>query len=693
MLPPLRTGVMAQLKGAAAKKRPAARETDGKKRPAAASQGGSQPAKRQKASSHYESKHEPTKPVVQLNRKERKELDKVRKARRNKNFGLIEEAKVLWEEARRSDISPEKRSKLITAILGKVQGRLAELAGSHSASRIIQSCAKYGSPAERAAIVKELEPKLLELSKSPYGHFVVSKLVSLAPKEQLPGLLKAFRGHLGALLRHPAGCHVVDDLYAVANAKQRNLMAAEFYGKEYVLFENGTLNNTQGVPAHLGDLMPHVDGGKQRSIIQHMSKDLIPIMEKGLVDCPLVHRLISEFMEFSPASVVADGAENLLGDPLLHMVHTKEGVKAVCMALAYGTAKDRKKALKSMKGHVGSMARDEWGHLALITALSVVDDTTLLRKLVVSELQSNLAELVEHKYGYRVLIQVLHPYCGRYLPPQLLAIARPPGKEYSAAAMQRQPQGGVQPAAKSDDAEAVAGSDDDEQAEAANARPTSGPLGVSKKQPDLRRRELLSSGGASSLAAALVALCAEQAAQLIRSQHGSDILVEVCRGGKGGLLEECLEDAAALGAVHDALVAAVADRNGSGSEEEAEGVQAKQKEPVLSHFFGSRALRRLVLASSAEDASGAAAAAFCSKLWHGALLGHCGEWVGTHAAKVVAALLQCGDEEVKAAVATELKPLALPGGSLEEWATQLTSGGAAAKKQAPVKKQVKKKKK
>lgn len=28
------------------------------------------------------------------------------------------------------------------------------------------------------------------------------------------GLLKAFRGHLGELLRHPAGNHVVDDLYA-----------------------------------------------------------------------------------------------------------------------------------------------------------------------------------------------------------------------------------------------------------------------------------------------------------------------------------------------------------------------------------------------------------------------------------------------------------------------------------------------
>lgn len=29
-----------------------------------------------------------------------------------------------------------------------------------------------------------------------------------------PGLLKAFRGHLGELLRHPAGTHVVDDLWA-----------------------------------------------------------------------------------------------------------------------------------------------------------------------------------------------------------------------------------------------------------------------------------------------------------------------------------------------------------------------------------------------------------------------------------------------------------------------------------------------
>ena len=39
---------------------------------------------------------------------------------------------------------------------------------------------------------------------------------------------------------------------AVADARQRNLMAAEFYGKEYVLFEGGTLNNAEGGCVSLG---------------------------------------------------------------------------------------------------------------------------------------------------------------------------------------------------------------------------------------------------------------------------------------------------------------------------------------------------------------------------------------------------------------------------------------------------------
>lgn len=50
----------------------------------------------------------------------------------------MQEVVGLWEELRRHDISDDKRRKLITAVLAKVQGHMAELAASHTAARVIQ---------------------------------------------------------------------------------------------------------------------------------------------------------------------------------------------------------------------------------------------------------------------------------------------------------------------------------------------------------------------------------------------------------------------------------------------------------------------------------------------------------------------------------------------------------------------------
>lgn len=200
-------------------------------------------------------------------------------------------------------------------------------------------------------------------------------------------MLKYFKGHAAELLRHPAGTHVLNDLYSVLPTAQRNALAAEFYGREYMLFEGGTLNNAAGPPAKLSDLLKTVDSAKQRAVMTHLAASLTPVLEKGLVDCQLAHRLAAEYLAHAPGSLVVDAVETLSGDPLLHMVHTKEGASAACMTFAYGTAKDRKKALRSMKGHVAAMARDEWGHLVLCTALSVVDDTATLKKFITAELQ------------------------------------------------------------------------------------------------------------------------------------------------------------------------------------------------------------------------------------------------------------------------------------------------------------------
>jgi len=127
-------------------------------------------------------------PPLTTNRKEKKEQIIQQKTLKNKNYTLIQEVTTLWEELRRHDISKEKRTSLVSKILTKTKGRIPDLAGSRKAARVIQCCIKYGTANDRKVVLNELQPKLLDLAKSPFGHFVVSKLIlTAASKKDLSG--------------------------------------------------------------------------------------------------------------------------------------------------------------------------------------------------------------------------------------------------------------------------------------------------------------------------------------------------------------------------------------------------------------------------------------------------------------------------------------------------------------------------
>ena len=63
-----------------------------------------------------------------------------------------------------------------------------------------------------------------------------------------------------------------------------------------------------------------------------------------------LRRLIADYLQAAPQSAVAEAVETLAGPALLRMVHTRHGALVACYVLAFGTAKDRKKAVKAMKG-------------------------------------------------------------------------------------------------------------------------------------------------------------------------------------------------------------------------------------------------------------------------------------------------------------------------------------------------------
>jgi pumilio family protein 6 len=330
-------------------------------------------------------------------------------------------------------------------------------------------------------------------------------------------------------------------------------------------------------------------------------------------------------------------------------------------------------------------------------------------------LQSKLDECVTNKHAARVLLQLLAPDSHRYLPQSTYEMLHPPAKSMmvsAAAAAAAAAGGGGGAAAGIDDDDEVM---DDEAAEAqpqdaaagdddaaaagegaaggsSSSRLVERQLGESRKDPTQRRRELLSAGGKDSLAAALLALCAEQAGQLLCNQVGADVVVEVARGAAGGLLWELQQQG--VEAVHAAVVQQVAadcsrvanqpapaatkkqkGKKGKAAEVDADAGEQdaaeveQQQEPLLTQYFASRALRRLLLAGGSEgaDGAGAGARAFAQQLWQQALQGQCEQLVGSHAEKVLAGLLHCGDQAVQQQAAAELQPLV---GDVEAWAAK-----------------------
>lgn len=60
------------------------------------------------------------------------------------------------------------------------------------------------------------------------------------------------------------------------------------YGKEYALFDG--VGQLSGQLSGLKQLLEGVNVAKRRSVFQHMTRALTPVMEKAILHPPMVHR-------------------------------------------------------------------------------------------------------------------------------------------------------------------------------------------------------------------------------------------------------------------------------------------------------------------------------------------------------------------------------------------------------------------
>jgi len=340
-------------------------------------------------------------------------LAKERKAAKP-NSDIIGRSKKIWERLRRkSHVPKDERKELVNELFTIINGRVRDFVFKHDSVRVIQCALKYANMEQRKNIMKELQGDLRSLAESRYGKFLVAKMVVEGDQETRDMIVPEFYGHVRRLINHPEASWIVDDIYRqVASREQKNAMLREWYGAEFALFHRkpdakDPLAAGTEETAELAKIL-EANPEKRRPILQYLHQLINSLIQKKMTGFTMLHDAMLQYFLALPAGseeqrgfldeMLGDidaESEGGGGDLYKNLAFTKNGSRLVCLALAHGTAKDRKILLRVFsKETVDMMAFDTNAKNVLVAGLEVPDDTTMTTKVIYREL---LGEKIEDK--------------------------------------------------------------------------------------------------------------------------------------------------------------------------------------------------------------------------------------------------------------------------------------------------------
>ena len=234
-------------------------------------------------------------------------------------------------------------------------------------------------------------------------------------------------------------------------------------------------------------------------------RDLIQkFVDKGLMEFSFVHNLLWEYTqqivkEVDVTAVV--GKKNRIDDLVNQLVEsgpklmsTKPGAKAMCLIISNAGVKERKRIMKSLKGHTLESLLHDSAFLAIMRLIDVTDDTVTVQKSLLEEIRSILPDIKYTATGDVIGI----PY------PPLISIAKHRNGNKLLLHLLSPDKKCLEPG---------------DETNLFSTLPLS-----SKKLPSVRRREHL-----AYLKTPLVQVCSRYASELVRCRAGGRVLEEVVR--------------------------------------------------------------------------------------------------------------------------------------------------------------------
>ena len=415
------------------------------------------------------------------------------------NADSIARSKKIWERLRlKSHVPLKERKELVAELFTIITGRVKDFVFKHDSVRVIQCAVKYSSPDQKRLIAKELQGEYQALAESRYAKFLIARLVA-GDSEIRDIVVPEFYGHVKRLIRHPEASWIMDDIYrTIATKEQKAMLLREWYGPEFVIFKSTKDAETT---AELSTIL--ADAPEKRiPIMQHLKDMTNQLVQKKTTGYTMLHdALLQYFLNTKPGSSEATEFLEMLkddeaGDCYKNLAFTKSGSRLVCLALAYGNSKDRRTILKFFKTHIKLLAGDVYGHLVLLAAYDLIDDTVMSSKVIFPELlckdlevdarNDELIGMTEHLTGRIPLLYLMNQETKQ--PKWLLP---------------------------AEDSKILS--------EISEIRKT-----TSKKDPELRRTEML-----RAISQPLLDLVAPRAEDLIKSSFGCQFVAEVLLSGIG----------------------------------------------------------------------------------------------------------------------------------------------------------------
>ncbi|MFT7815318.1 pumilio homolog 3 [Arapaima gigas] len=349
-------------------------------------------------------------------KKKKKELKQNRQQNEKKdNYYVITRAKQVWETVRRKDCDKEKRTKLMTELQHLVQGKIKAIAFAHDSTRVLQCFIQFGNDKQRQEVFDELKDHMVELSKSKYARNIVKKFLMYGNKQQVGEVMRAFKGKVRQLLRHAEASSVVEYAYNdKAILSQRLMLCEELYGNTFQVCKSTVCPTL--------DKVLESNPEKLSSIMDEMKQILTPMAQKeAVIKHSLVHKVFLDFFLYAPDKHRSEMIESIR-EAVVYMAHTHDGARVAMCCLWHGTPKDRKVIVKTMKTYIDKFAMGEFSHLALLAAFDCIDDTKLVKQVILSEIIASLPEILGNKYGKKVLLYLLSPRDPAHFLPEIIQV-------------------------------------------------------------------------------------------------------------------------------------------------------------------------------------------------------------------------------------------------------------------------------